>query len=131
MKRIILITIAALAISIMAWPAVANANGGVPPVIHFGPTAVTLIIPPPCGFPACQTTWMLYVNEVPSGLVVGTPTAMTGTLTVAYPVGYCGIMQADAIAPVGSSVVPPRKIVGHRRTVGDCTTPIYPGARHR
>ena len=61
---------------------------------------VSLTIPEPAcadGDPSCL--WMLYVNEpdTPGRTVVGTAVGSSGVLSVAYPVDFCGVIQADAL----------------------------------
>jgi hypothetical protein len=77
---------------------------------------VTLKMPtPPCPAtsPTCQ--WMLLVNEpdVPAKTVVGFVTGTSGTLSIAYPTNFCGVIQADVyIGPA-----PWRLRFGHQRTI--------------
>jgi len=70
----------------------------------------------PVKHPACQ--WMLFVNEPATGAIVGTMLGTTGTLSVAYPVNFCGVIQADVLA----GPLPWRQVVGHRHTIQTATT---------
>ncbi|HEX7442814.1 MAG TPA: hypothetical protein VF320_02945 [Acidimicrobiales bacterium] len=56
---------------------------------------------------------MLFFNEPATGAVVGTATGTSGTLTIAYPRDFCGVIQADAL--IGPA--PWRSKVGHQRTI--------------
>jgi hypothetical protein len=88
----------------------------------YEPGYVTLQIPnPPCRTttttPRCE--WALFVNEPDNGgKIVGWVFGTSGTLSVPYPAGFCGLLQADA------SVGPPyRREVGHRVMVNTCECP--------
>jgi len=89
---------------------------------------VTLKIPtPPCPamLPTCR--WMLFVNEpdVPAQTVVGSATGTSGTLSVAYPTNFCGVIQAD----VYLGPVPWHLRFGHQRTIDtaqSCNPPPVP-----
>jgi hypothetical protein len=100
-----------------------------PPVVRIPPSdrlrlqlndsGATLRLP----IPACPATspgcvWMLYVNEpnVPGHPTAGTATGTSGTLTVAVPAGFCGLLQADALL----GPAPWAFRTGVRRTVGVC-----------
>lgn len=88
------------------------------PVIRFSSASqsVSLTVPTPAcagGVSSCQ--WMLYVNEpaVPGRTVVGVVTGVSGTLTVAYPSNFCGVLQADAL--IGPA--PWKLVSGHRAAI--------------
>jgi len=94
------ITLIVLSVGIQAVSS--EVAGGSPPVsLVYDDAAqqVTLTIPtPPCapGQEGCK--WVLFVNEpkAPGKPVVGSVTGTTGALTVKYPSGFCGVLQADA-----------------------------------
>jgi hypothetical protein len=89
---------------------------------------VTLKIPtPPCPAtsPACR--WMLFVNEpdVPAKTVAGLVTGSSGTLSIAYPTNFCGVIQAD----VYLGPAPWHLRFGHQRTIEtalSCNPPPVP-----
>jgi hypothetical protein len=79
-----------------------------------------LIIPTP----ACPTTqpdcvWKFFLNEPKLSVDVGTVFGTSGTLTIAYPKNFCGVIQADAYIG-GPPWVPKR---GFQHTIEDCTPP--------
>lgn len=77
--------------------------------IDWGTSSVTFTIP----FPG---SWQFEVNEPDNHVLVGVDYGSTGTLTIDYPVGYCGLLQADASqGGVHNN--------GSRYTVTDCTVP--------
>jgi hypothetical protein len=84
---------------------------------------VTLKLPTACD----SCTWMLSVNEPEApgqpvvGTAIGTVDTNSGVLTVAYPSGFCGVIQADAfLGPAPSWDLR----VGHKQTIqmDPCTT---------
>ena len=77
--------------------------------IDWGSTSVTFTIP----FPG---SWQFEVNEPDQHVLVEAVYGSTGTLTIDYPVGFCGLLQADA----SQSGVHNN---GSRYTVTDCTVP--------
>ena len=92
---------------------------------------VTLTIPtPPCrtvgGTQAC--TWMLSVDvHGGSDVIQQTGSTAGGILTVGYPPGVCGEIQADALVGSGSSG-PWHLEVGHRHTITSPSCPTTPPA---
>ena len=101
MKRILIAS--AVAVTVMAAVAIGTAWGasGAPSsaVITFddGAQQVTLQIPSP----ACPTTqpgceWKFFLNEPKLSVDVATIYGTSGTLTLAYPPDFCGVIQADA-----------------------------------
>jgi hypothetical protein len=83
---------------------------------------VTLKLPTSCQ----SCTWMLSVDEPQApgqpvvGTAIGTVDTTSGVLTVAYPSGFCGVIQADAFL----GPAPWDLRVGHKRTIktDPCTT---------
>jgi len=76
-----------------------------------------LIIPTPAcpaSQPDCQ--WKFFLNEPKLSVDVATVYGTSGTLTLAYPKDFCGVIQADAY--VGPPWVAKR---GFQHTVADCT----------
>ena len=79
-----------------------------------------LIIPTP----ACPTTqpdctWKFFLNEPKLSVDVGTVFGTSGTLTIAYPKNFCGVIQADAY--IGGPPWEPKR--GFQHTIADCTPP--------
>ena len=122
MKRILIAS--AVAVTVVAAVAVGTAWGapGAPSsaVITFDDSAhqVTLQIPSP----ACPTTqptcqWKFFLNEPKLSVDVNTVYGTSGTLTLAYPPNFCGVIQADAY--VGPPWVPKR---GWQHKIEDCTS---------
>jgi hypothetical protein len=120
-KRILMASV--VAVTVVAAVAVGTAWGapGAPSsaVITFDDSAhqVTLQIPSP----ACPTTqptcqWKFFLNEPKLSVDVATVYGTAGTLTLAYPANFCGVIQADAY--VGPPWVPKR---GWQHTIEDCT----------
>jgi len=120
-KRILIAS--AIAVTVVAAVAIGTAWGapGAPSsaVITFDDNAhqVTLQIPSP----ACPTTqpgcqWKFFLNEPKLSVDVATIYGTSGTLTLAYPPNFCGVIQADAY--VGPPWVPKR---GWQHTIEDCT----------
>jgi hypothetical protein len=102
-----------------AWSAAASPTT---PVITFNDAAqdVTLTIPTPAcpaSQPACE--WKFFLNEPKLHVDVATVYGTSGTLTLAYPHAFCGVIQADAYIG-GPPWVPKR---GFQHTISDCTTP--------
>lgn len=122
MKRILIAS--AVAVTVVAAVSIATAPGasGAPTsaVITFDDAAqqVTLQIPTP----ACPTTqpgcqWKFFLNEPKLSVDVGTVYGTSGTLTLAYPPNFCGVIQADAY--VGPPWVAKR---GWQHTIGNCAS---------
>jgi hypothetical protein len=90
-------------------------------VITFDDAAqqVTLQIPSPA-CPASQPTcqWKFFLNEPKLSVDVATVFGTSGTLTLAYPPNFCGVIQADAY--VGPPWVAKR---GFQHTIEDCEPP--------
>jgi hypothetical protein len=63
-------------------------------------------------------TWQLWVNEPFEKVFVGSNTGTSGTITVDYPKGFCGVIQADAA--VG---VPWHHQIGARHQIESCKCP--------
>ena len=123
MKRILIAS--AVAVTVMAAVAFGTAWGapGSPSsaVITFddGAQQVTLQIPSPAcpaTQPGCQ--WKFFLNEPKLSVDVATIYGTSGTLTLAYPPNFCGVIQADAY--VGPPWVPKR---GWQHTIKDCAPP--------
>jgi hypothetical protein len=90
-------------------------------VITFDDAAqqVTLQIPTPAcpeSQPTCQ--WKFFLNEPKLSVDVATVYGTSGTLTLAYPPNFCGVIQADAY--VGPPWVAKR---GFQHTIEDCEPP--------
>jgi hypothetical protein len=90
-------------------------------VITFDDAAqqVTLQIPTPAcpeSQPTCQ--WKFFLNEPKLSVDVATIYGTSGTLTLAYPSNFCGVIQADAY--VGPPWVAKR---GFQHTIEDCEPP--------
>jgi len=104
-------------------PAITSSAPSTTAVIVFDDAAqqAKLIIPtPPCTEtqPDCQ--WK-FVLQIPKGdITVGVVYGTAGTLTIAYPNNFCGVIQADAYQ--GPPFVPKR---GFQHTISDCE-PITP-----
>jgi hypothetical protein len=78
-----------------------------------------LIIPtPPCPVSQPNCEWKFFLNEPKLSVDVGTVYGTSGTLTIAYPKDFCGVIQADAY--VGPPWVAKR---GFQHTIEDCNTP--------
>ncbi len=95
---------------------VASASSVVRPVavLRFG-SNVTLDVPGTCPMRHPNCEWMLSVDEpgVPAQTVVGTATSTSGRLVVAYPRGFCGVVQADVL--IGPA--PWRLQFGHKTSI--------------
>jgi hypothetical protein len=63
-------------------------------------------------------TWRLWVNEPDENVFVGSNTGTSGTVTVAYPKGFCGIIQGDV-----SVGLPWHHQIGERHEVDTCHCP--------
>ncbi len=125
MKRIIValasvITLVAFSVTLggAAWSAT---NAPSTAVITFDDAAhqVTLQIPSPAcpaSQPDCQ--WKFFLNEPKLSVDVATVYGTSGTLTLAYPANFCGVIQADAY--VGPPWVAKR---GFQHTISDCPPP--------
>jgi hypothetical protein len=70
----------------------------------------------PASQPDCQ--WKFFLNEPKLSVDVATIYGTSGTLSIAYPKDFCGVIQADAY--VGPPWVAKR---GFQHTIEDCTTP--------
>ncbi len=82
--------------SLAAWTGAGTPASATPlatPTITFGPTGVTATLTPGWG----DAT--LYLFLVPSKATAGKISGSSGTLSVAYPRGYCGLAQADLPTP--------------------------------
>jgi hypothetical protein len=117
MASVVAVTVAAAVAVGTAWGAPGAPSSA---VITFDDSAqqVTLQIPSP----ACPTTqpncqWKFFLNEPKLSVDVATIYGTSGTLTLAYPPNFCGVIQADAY--VGPPWVPKR---GWQHTIEDCTT---------
>ena len=126
MKRIIValasvITLVAFSVTLggAAWSATNDPSTA---VITFDDAAqqVTLQIPSPA-CPASQPdcVWKFFLNEPKLSVDVATIYGTSGTLTLAYPPDFCGVIQADAYIG-GPPWVPKR---GFQHTIEDCTPP--------
>ena len=125
MKRLVVaiasvMTLIAFSITLggAAWSA---ANAPTTAVITFDDAAhvVTLQIPSPAcpvSQPTCQ--WKFFLNEPKLSVDVATVYGTSGTLTLAYPPDFCGVIQADAY--VGPPWVAKR---GFQHTIEDCEPP--------
>ncbi len=125
MKRIIVaiasvMTLMAFSITLggAAWSAADTPSTA---VITFNDAAqqVTLQIPTPAcpvSQPNCQ--WKFFLNEPKLSVDVATVYGTSGTLTLAYPPDFCGVIQADAY--VGPPWVAKR---GFQHTIADCEPP--------
>ncbi len=136
MKRTIVAVgsvIALVALSMAFGGAAVNAaDGSSTAVIIFDDAAqqAKLIIPTPAcpaSQPDCQ--WKFFLNEPKLSVDVATIYGTSGTLTLAYPKDFCGVIQADAY--VGPPWVAKR---GFQHTIADCTpspSPTPSPARRR
>jgi hypothetical protein len=112
--------IALVALSVaLGGAAVSATDGSSTAVIVFDDAAqqAKLIIPTPAcptSQPDCQ--WKFFLNEPKLHVDVATVYGTSGTLTIAYPKGFCGVIQADAY--VGPPWVAKR---GFQHTIADCT----------
>ncbi len=125
MKRVLKIILAAIGLSAIGLPlggaALAAEGTSSSAVIIFDDAAhqAQLIIPTPAcpaSQPDCQ--WKFFLNEPKLSVDVGTVYGTSGTLTIDYPSGFCGVIQADAY--VGPPWVPKR---GFQHTIEDCAPP--------
>lgn len=69
-------------------------------VLKFSAGEASLTIPPSkCPDQRATCQWMLYVNEpnTPAQTVVGIVVGTSGTLHVAFPKDFCGLLQADIL----------------------------------
>lgn len=127
MKKMLMVVSALMALlgfsAIMAGTAGASTHA----VITFTDTSATLTIPTP----ACPSTqpscrWKFFLNEPKTHVDVATvysTSGTSGTLTLDYPPGFCGIIQADAYIG-GPPWVPQR---GYQYNVDcDSSTPSSP-----
>jgi hypothetical protein len=128
MKRAIIAASSVLALTLLsvslggaAWSATGSPSTA---VITFDDAAqqVTLTIPTP----ACPTSqpncmWKFFLNEPKLSVDVAIVYGTSGTLTLAYPKNFCGVIQADAY--VGPPWVAKR---GFQHTIEDCSGPVTP-----
>jgi LPXTG-motif cell wall-anchored protein len=128
-KRIIIASVMAMTVVAAvaaggAWGAPSSSSG---PVITFDDmnNVVTLQIPdPPCPASEPGCVWKFFLNEpkvsVDVSTIYGTE---AGTLTLAYPQNFCGIIQADAyIGPTANGPWTPQRGWQHQLPDSDCTT---------
>jgi LPXTG-motif cell wall-anchored protein len=128
-KRIIIasvmaMTVVAAAAAGTAWGAPSTSG----PVITFDDAnnVVTLQIPdPPCPASEPGCVWKFFLNEPKVSVDVSTIYGTAaGTLTLAYPQNFCGIIQADAyIGPTANGPWTPQRGWQHQLPDSDCTTP--------
>ena len=125
MKRIVVAVGAAIALIgfsvIMGGAASGATETPTGPVITFDDAAhqAQLVIPTPAcseSQPDCQ--WKFFLNEPKLSIDVATVFGTSGTLTIAYPKNFCGVIQADAY--VGPPFVAKR---GFQHTIEDCNPP--------
>ncbi|HEV3131626.1 MAG TPA: hypothetical protein VGY51_06660 [Acidimicrobiales bacterium] len=128
MKRAIIAASSVLALTLLsvslgaaAWSVTSTPSTA---VITFDDAAqqVTLTIPTP----ACPTSqpncmWKFFLNEPKLSVDVAIVYGTSGTLTLAYPKNFCGVIQADAY--VGPPWVAKR---GFQHTIEDCSGPVGP-----
>jgi hypothetical protein len=128
MKRAIIAASSVLALTLLsvslggaAWSTTGSPSTA---VITFDDAAqqVTLTIPTP----ACPTSqpncmWKFFLNEPKLSVDVAIVYGTSGTLTLAYPKNFCGVIQADAY--VGPPWVAKR---GFQHTIEDCSGPVIP-----
>jgi hypothetical protein len=128
MKRAIIAASSVLALTLLsvslgaaAWSVTGSPSTA---VITFDDAAqqVTLTIPTP----ACPTSqpgcmWKFFLNEPKLSVDVAIVYGTSGTLTLAYPKNFCGVIQADAY--VGPPWVAKR---GFQHTIEDCSGPVGP-----
>jgi hypothetical protein len=128
MKRAFIAASSVLALTLLsvtlggpAWSATGSPSTA---VITFDDAAqqVTLTIPTP----ACPTSqpncmWKFFLNEPKLSVDVAIVYGTSGTLTLAYPKNFCGVIQADAY------VGPPWEAKrGFQHTIEDCSGPVTP-----
>ncbi len=118
MSSIIAVIGLSLTLGDTAWSAAESSSTA---VIIFDDAAqqAQLIIPTPA-CPASQPNceWKFFLNEPKLSVDVSTVYGTSGTLTLAYPRDFCGVIQADAY--VGPPWVAKR---GFQHTIQDCTPP--------
>jgi len=133
-KRIIIASVMALTVvaAVLAASTTAGASGGGPgAVITFDDAnnVVTLQIPnPPCPTTEPGCVWKFFLNEPKVSVDVSTIYGTAaGTLTLAYPKNFCGIIQADAyIGPTMNGPWTPQRGWQHQLPDSDCTPPPTP-----
>jgi hypothetical protein len=119
-----------IAVIVVAGAAAGTAWGGSPTsaVITFEAQQVTLQIPvPPCTTAEPNCVWKFFLNEPKLSVDVATVYGTSGTLTLAYPANFCGVIQADAY--VGPSQAGPwvsKRGWQHTIESSTCTTPTPP-----
>jgi hypothetical protein len=125
-KRIVVVissVIALIALSVTlggaAWSAADTSSTA---VITFDDAAqqATLTIPTPA-CPASQPDcrWKFFMNEPKLNVDVATVYGTSGTLTIAYPPDFCGVIQADAY--IGGPPWDAKR--GFQHTIEDCKPP--------
>jgi hypothetical protein len=126
-KRLILVVasvITLIVLSVTMQNAASAAASSSSATIKFDDVAqqVQLIIPTPAcaaSQPNCQ--WKFFLNEPKLSVDVATIYGTSGTLTLAYPKNFCGVIQADAY--VGPPFEAKR---GFQHTIADCGPTITP-----
>jgi hypothetical protein len=122
-KRIIIASVMAMTVvaAVLAASTTAGASGP-GAVITFSATGATLQIPdPPCPATEPNCVWKFFLNEPKVSVDVATVYGTSGTLTIDYPLNFCGIIQADAyIGPTANGPWTPQRGWQHPVT-GDCT----------
>ena len=132
MKRILIATVVAMTVGAALLAASTTAGASGPgPVITFDDAnnVVTLQIPdPPCPTTEPGCVWKFFLNEPKVSVDVSTIySSQAGTLTLAYPDNFCGIIQADAyIGPTAQGPWTPQRGWQHQLPDSDCTTTPTP-----
>ena len=132
MKRILIASVMAMTVGAALLAAGSTAGAAGPgPVITFDDAnnVVTLQIPdPPCPTTEPGCVWKFFLNEPKVSVDVSTVySTQAGTLTLAYPQNFCGIIQADAyIGPTANGPWTPQRGWQHQLPDSDCTTPPTP-----
>jgi hypothetical protein len=124
MAAVIAVAVAAMAAG-TAW----GAGGPSSAVITFddGAHQVTLQIPdPPCTVDQPNCVWKFFLNEPKVSVDVATVYGQSGTLTLAYPPDFCGVIQADAyVGPSTDGPWVPKR--GWQRTISSAECePVTP-----
>jgi hypothetical protein len=132
-KRILIASVMAMTVGAALLAAGSTAGAAGPgPVITFDDAnnVVTLQIPdPPCPTTEPGCVWKFFLNEPKVSVDVSTVySTQGGTLTLAYPQNFCGIIQADAyIGPSANGPWTPQRGWQHQLPDSDCTpTPPTP-----
>ncbi len=135
MKRIIIAAVMVMTVGAALLAASTTAGAAGPgAVITFDDAnnVVTLQIPnPPCPTTEPGCVWKFFLNEPKVSVDVATVYGTSGTLTLAYPANFCGVIQADAyIGPTANGPWTPQRGWQHS-LADDCTpapTPIPPSS---